>query len=101
MTKKLPEFKNHEEDVEFWATADVFEYTEPADIKVELDPALKKNMRPIIIRFRDNQINDLKTIAQKKDLPYQTMVRSWIAEKIREELGKETPTKTITAYKKV
>lgn len=94
MAKKLPEFKNYDEEAEFWSTVNVFEYTEPADIKVELDPALKKTMRPITIRLRDNQINDLKAIAQKKDLPYQTMVRSWIAEKIREELGKEAPIKT-------
>lgn len=87
MAKTLPVFKNHEEEVEFWATANIFEYTEPADIKVELDPTLKKTMKPITIRLRDKQIADLKAIAQDKDLPYQTMVRSWISERIRMELG--------------
>lgn len=95
MTKNLPTFKTHEEEVEFWAAANVFEYTEPADIKVELDPALKKTMKPITIRLRDTQIADLKAIAKDKDLPYQTMVRSWISERIRRELSEtRLPNKT-------
>ena len=87
MAKELPKFKNDEEESNFWATANVFEYTEPADIKIEMDSSLKKTMKPITIRLRDHQIDNLKIIAQKKDLPYQTMVRSWIAEKIREEMN--------------
>ena len=93
MTKTLPEFKTQEEEVEFWATANVFEYTEPAAIKVELDSTLKRTMKPITIRLRDKQIADLKAIAQQKDMPYQTMVRSWIAERIRTEMGEPVVTK--------
>ena len=87
MTKELPKFKNRAEEVRFWETANIFEYTEPTDLKVELDPELKRTMKPITIRLRGEQISDLKAIAQNKDLPYQTMVRSWIAERIRLEQG--------------
>ena len=93
MTKALPDFKTQEEEVEFWATANIFEYTETAEIKVELDPALKKTMKPITIRLRDKQIADIKAIAQQKDLLYQTMLRSWIAERIQTEMGEPVAAK--------
>ena len=87
MAKELPKFKNREEELLFWETANVFEYTEPTDLKVELDPELKRKMKPITIRLRGEQIAELKAIAQNKDLPYQTMIRSRIAERIRVEQG--------------
>jgi len=93
MTKELPKFKNRAEEVRFWETANIFEYTEPTDLKIELDPELKRRMKPITIRLRGEQILELKAIAQNKDLPYQTMVRSWIAERIRIEQGGPTHNK--------
>ena len=56
MTKELPKFKNRAEEVRFWETANIFEYTEPTDSKVELDPELKRTMKPITIRLRGEQI---------------------------------------------
>lgn len=91
MAKKLPDFKSREEEIEFWATANTLEYIdESAEVVVELDPSLKKPMRPVTIRLREAQIDALKAIAEKKAIPYQTMVRSWIAEKLNEELGVST-----------
>lgn len=88
MTKEI-KFNNLEEEVEFWSTANTVELIdETKEIEVTLDPALQKNLRPITIRLRNNQIESLKEIAAKKDIPYQTMVRSWIAEKLQKELQK-------------
>ncbi|MEM5769490.1 MAG: CopG family antitoxin [Bacillota bacterium] len=88
MANKLPDFKNHEEEAEFWATANTLDYIdETEEIDVTLDPALQKKMRPVTIRLRNTQIDALKAIAARKDIPYQTMVRSWITEKLQEELG--------------
>lgn len=44
MTKKLPKFKNRAAEGRFWETANIFEYTEPTDLKIELDPELKKEI---------------------------------------------------------
>ena len=94
MPKMLPEFKSYEEEIEFWATANTLEYIdEEEEVQVELDPALKKTMRPITIRFRETQIEALKAIADKYEMPYQTMVRGWVAERIRKELAEEPATK--------
>ena len=88
MAKELPDFKSHEEEVEFWATANSLDYIdESEEVQVTLDPALQKKMRPITIRLRNAQIDALKAIAARKEIPYQTMVRSWIAEKLQKELG--------------
>ena len=55
MAQDLPKFKNHEEEVQFWKTADIFEYTEPTELKIDLDPVLKRTMKTITIRLRDKQ----------------------------------------------
>ena len=41
--KKLPKFKNKEEELKFWDTANVFEYTKPVKLKLKLPPRLKKS----------------------------------------------------------
>jgi predicted DNA binding CopG/RHH family protein len=88
MGKDLPNFKSQKEELEFWDKADVFECSEPDDIKVTIDPSLQKTMRPITIRLRGSQIDALKALADKKEVRYQTMVRGWIAERLRQEITK-------------
>ena len=38
MAKELPKFKNREEELRFWDTVNVFEYTEPVELKLDLPP---------------------------------------------------------------
>jgi predicted DNA binding CopG/RHH family protein len=88
MGNDLPDFKSQKEELEFWDKTDVFGCSEPDDIKVTIDPSLQKTMRPITIRLRSSQIDALKALAEKKEMRYQTMVRGWIAERIRQEITK-------------
>ncbi len=61
----------------------------------ELDPALeakireRAKMKPVTLRLRVSQIEAAKEIARRKDIPYQTLLRSWIAEGIRREMGRD------------
>jgi len=64
---------------------------EPLDEPVELDPELAAKIRErartkrVTLRLRVSQIEAVKEIARKKDIPYQTLIRSWVAEAIRRE----------------
>lgn len=84
--KKIPRFKNEDEEDEFWSTHDSTEYFDIS--KAIINPAfpnLKLSTRTITIRVPQALIDDLKMIANKKDVPYQSMVKIFLDEKVREE----------------
>ena len=102
MSKKLPEFKgdeipefaNEEEAAEFFDSYSFAEAMERGLFEpdeVELDPELaakikeRAKTRRVTLRLRVSQIEAAKEIARKKDIPYQTLIRSWVAEAIRRE----------------
>lgn len=97
--KALPDFKNEREEAEFWDThsmADYWDQLEPEEVKIELAPELaakikeRSKAKRVTLRLRVSQIEAAKEIARKKDIPYQTLIRSWIVEAIRRERG-ESP----------
>ncbi len=92
MAKELPEFKSEAEEAEFWDTHNSLDYLESDEpVEIELDPELAAKIREraqtkrVTLRLRVSQIEAAKEIARKKDIPYQTMIRSWVAEAIRRE----------------
>jgi len=48
-------------------------------------PNLKPSVRSISLRLPESMLNDLKVIANKKDIPYQSLMKIFISEKIKEE----------------
>ena len=92
MAKETPNFKTEQEEAEFWDTHDTLEYLESDEpVKLELDSELAAKIREraktkrVTLRLRLSQIEDAKVIAMEKDIPYQTLMRSWIAEGIKRE----------------
>lgn len=86
--KKIPKFKNEDEEREFWlthSTMDYIENFEPVDLYL---PNLKPTTRSISIRLPEWMIDQLKAIANKHDVPYQSMVKIFLGEKIKEETAK-------------
>ena len=92
MFEKVSELRSkQEEEAEYWDThslADYWDKLEP--VTVELEPGLKieikeRALKRITLRLRPNQIEAVKEIARKKDIPYQTLIRSWIVEAIEKE----------------
>lgn len=84
--KKLPSFKNEDEEAKFWAR---HSFTDFYDINKALVnpsfPNLKPSTKTITIRVSESLLNALKTIANKKDVPYQSLVKIFLDEKVREE----------------
>lgn len=85
--KTIPKFKNEAEEAEFWATHDSTEYF---DInKAIVNPAfpnLKPSTKNITMRVSESMLHDLKMLANKKDVPYQSLAKVLLDEKIREEI---------------
>jgi len=84
--KSIPQFSNEDEEREFWATHDSTEYIDWN--RAEKDPSfsrLKPSTRTISIRLPESLIAALKTLANKRDVPYQSLVKIFLAEKVKEE----------------
>lgn len=84
--KKIPKFKNEDEEDEFWSTHDSTEYIDWSKAIVNPSfPNLKLSTRTITIRVPQSLLDNLKMIANKKDVPYQSLVKIYLDEKVREE----------------
>lgn len=83
--KQLPDFKNEDEEREFWAKhelSDVFDVTKGVNVTFQ---NLKPSTKTITIRVSESLLNSLKAIANKKDVPYQSLVKIFLDEKVKEE----------------
>lgn len=84
--KKIPEFKNEDEEREFWAIADTTEYFDTTK-PVELDLSkLKPSTESISLRLPKSILLDLKLLANKRDVPYQSLMKIFLAERVEKEL---------------
>jgi len=84
--KVIPKFKNEEEEVQFWVTHDSTDYFDMSKAIINPSfPNLKPSTRTITIRVSESLLYDLKQIANKKDVPYQSLVKIFLDEKVKEE----------------
>jgi predicted DNA binding CopG/RHH family protein len=84
--KKIPEFKSEEEERKFWESADSTEYLDWKKAERTLLPYLKPSLKKVSLRLPELMISELKQIANKRDVPYQSLMKVFLAERIREEL---------------
>lgn len=85
--KSVPKFKTEDEEREFWSTHDSTEYIDYSKAKRTLFPNLKPTTKMISIRLPESLIEKLKVLANKKDVPYQSLLKVLLAEKVDEELS--------------
>ena len=86
MKKKIPEFESEEEERLFWQKQDSSEYIDWSDAENVVMPKLKPSTRSISIRLPESMIEELKVIANKRDVPYQSLLKIFISERIDAEL---------------
>jgi predicted DNA binding CopG/RHH family protein len=87
--KVVPTFKNEEQERQFWAShdsADYIDWRRAEDVRL---PNLRPSTRTISIRLPQPMIERLKVLANKRDVPYQSLLKMYVAEKIEEELRTE------------
>ncbi len=86
MKKKMPEFKSEDEEREFWATHDSTEYIDWQRAKRPVLSKLKPSVKTISLRLPESMIDELKLLANKRDVPYQSLLKVFLAERIDKEL---------------
>ena len=86
MKKKIPKFKNEAEERLFWQKHDSSEYLDWSDAEKTVLPKLKPSTRSISLRLPESMIEELKVLANKRDVPYQSLLKIFISEKIDAEL---------------
>ncbi len=88
MTKKknIPVFKNEDEEREFWASHDSTEYVNWKKAKRVVMPELRPSLKTISLRLPESMIEELKLLAHKRDVPYQSLLKIFLSAKIKEEL---------------
>jgi predicted DNA binding CopG/RHH family protein len=84
--KKIPKFKNEDEERAFWAAHDSTEYINWRKAKKVMLSNLKPSVKSISLRLPESMIEELKLLANKKDVPYQSLLKIFLAERIGEEL---------------
>ncbi len=87
MDNIIPKFKNKDEERKFWATHSPLDYFDSRNIKRVSFHNLKPSLKSISIRLPEDMIAELKTLANKKDVPYQSLAKMYLARQIALERG--------------
>lgn len=83
--KPIPRFKTEDKERDFWATHDTTEYFDTSKpVKLDLS-ALKPSTKPVTVRLPEALLEDLKIIANKHDVPYQSLMKIYLAERVKKE----------------
>lgn len=80
----LPRFKNEDEEREFWATHDSVDYMDWSHAQKAVFSNLKAFTSHISLRLPQALLDELKAAANARDVPYQSLMKIWLAEKIAE-----------------
>ena len=85
MKKKIPHFKNEDQEREFWATHDSTDYIDWSKAKRVFFPNLKPSVRSISLRLPESMLEGLKVLANKRDVPYQSLMKIFLSERLEKE----------------
>jgi predicted DNA binding CopG/RHH family protein len=80
--KTIPEFASEAEEQEFWATHETSEYFDLSKARRMVFPDLKPSTTPISMRLPETLLADLKRLAHEQDLPYQSLMKLYLAERV-------------------
>jgi len=85
--KPVPKFRNEQDEREFWNTHDTTDYFDFSKnrVEIEFDSGIEAPVKSISLRLPREMLNQLKVLANRKDIPYQSLIKVYLAEKIAEE----------------
>jgi predicted DNA binding CopG/RHH family protein len=86
--KNIPKFKDEAQEREFWQSHDSTDYIDWDSAERVILPKLKPSLKTISLRLPENLLNELKLLANKKDVPYQSLLKMFLAERVQVELKK-------------
>ena len=80
--KPIPKFKTEAEEREFWETHDSTEYIDWSKAVRARFPNLKPSTQSISLRLPISLLESIRIEANKRDVPYQSLIKIWLAEKL-------------------
>jgi predicted DNA binding CopG/RHH family protein len=87
MKKPIPKFMNEDEERDFWSDNDSTDFVNWNSAEKVTLANLKPSTRKISLRLPEIMIEELKILANKRDVPYQSLVKVFLADRIAKELG--------------
>ena len=81
--KAVPKFANEAEERAFWETHDSTEYLDWSKARKVVLPNLKPTTKTISLRLPQHLLDSLKAAANARDVPYQSLIKVWLQEKLR------------------
>jgi predicted DNA binding CopG/RHH family protein len=87
--KKIPKFTSEEKERQFWAKEDSTEYVDWKKARNVVLPKLKPSLKTISLRLPELMLAELKLLANKRDIPYQSLLKIFLAERIDQELKEQ------------
>lgn len=84
--KEIPVFEDENKEREFWTTNDSTEFIDWNSADAVILPKLKPSTKTISLRLSDSTLNKIRLLANKRDVPYQSLIKIFLSERIDEEL---------------
>ena len=85
--KPRPTFMSEAQEAAFWASHDSTEYIDYSKSRRMIFPKLKPSTETISLRLPKSLLDQLKTLANKRDVPYQTLLKLFVLERVQAELN--------------
>ncbi|TVQ67330.1 MAG: hypothetical protein EA373_12650 [Oceanospirillales bacterium] len=83
--KEIPKFATEEDERAFWEVQDSTNYVDWAKATAVSLPKLKPSTKTISLRLPENLLDRIKIEANKRDIPYQSLIKAWLAEDVNEK----------------
>lgn len=77
----------------FWQTHDSTDFIDWTKAQPVILPRLKPSLRTISLRLPEHLLAELKLLANRRDVPYQSLIKVFLAERVRQELERGGPAK--------
>ena len=84
--KKIPTFHSEKQEREFWHRSDSTDYVDYSKAQKALFPNLKPSTKTISIRLPEILLNRLKLAANKRDVPYQSLIKMYLSEMLEKHV---------------
>jgi predicted DNA binding CopG/RHH family protein len=85
--KPIPTFRSEDDEREFWATADSTDYFDWSQARRAVFPNLKPSTATISLRLPQGMLDELKVLANQRDVPYQSLLKVFLSDRIAAERG--------------
>ena len=80
--KKIPKFRSEAQQRKFWENNDSSEYLDWSKADSASLPNLKLSTKTISLRLPEGLLNRIKMEANKRDMPYKSLIKVWLAEDV-------------------